>query len=104
MFDTERNQPMRVCAAAFRILALNIGNLERHVDKTHAKFERCLMHGIGCKCRADTRCDATMPPCNHLAVLVEASLDAFRRDGVQEVVTNVIFPRPLHLHWRAKGF
>ena len=32
--------------------------------------------------------------------LVEAGLDALRRDGVQEAMVNVIFPRPLHLYRR----
>src|SRR6266403_5911387 len=67
----------------FRILALDIGDIERHVDKPHAEFEGCLMHRIGCKCRGDAWCNATVLPGNHLAVLVEASLDTFRRDGMQ---------------------
>src|SRR6266850_8546516 len=82
----------------FRILALNVGDLEGHVDKPHAEFERGLMHRIGGKCRGDARRDAAMPPGRHLAVLVEAGLDAFHRDGVQEAVVNVVVPRPLHLY------
>ena len=39
---------------------------------------------------------------DHLAALVEAGLDAFHRDGVQEAVANVVFPRPLHLDGRAE--
>jgi len=31
----------------FRILALNIGDLERHVDQPHAEFEGRRMHRIG---------------------------------------------------------
>ena len=43
-----------------------------------------------------------MPPGDHLAVLVEPGLDALHRDGVQEAVANIVFPRPLHLHRRAE--
>ena len=86
----------------FRILALDVGDLEGHVDKPHAEFERRLMHRIGGKCRGDARRDAAMAPGRHLAVLVEASLDAFHRDSVQETVANVVFPRPLHLYGGAE--
>ena len=58
------------------------------------------MHRVGGKCRGDGRRDAAVPPGDHLAVLVEAGLDPFRRDGVEEVVTHVILPRPLHLYRR----
>jgi len=82
----------------FGIFALDIGDLERHVDQPHAEFERRLMHGIGRKGRGNAGRDAAVPPGHHLAALVEAGLDAFHRDGVQEVVTNVVLPRPLHLY------
>src|SRR2546430_7464100 len=79
----------------FRILALDVGNLEGHVDKPHAEFERRLMYRIGGKCRGDARRDAAMAPGGHLAVLVESGLDAFQRDGVQGGVANVVVSRPL---------
>src|SRR3954454_1713577 len=59
----------------FRIFALNIGDLERHVDQPHAEFKRRLVHRLSSKRRGDARRDAAMPPGRHLAVLVEASLD-----------------------------
>src|SRR5713226_7313077 len=62
------------------------------------------MHRIGGKGRGDAWRDAAMPPCDYLAVLVEASLDAFHGHRVKEAVTNVIVPRPLHLHRRAELF
>src|SRR5712671_6128685 len=78
----------------FRILALNIGDLERHVDQPHAEFEGRRMHRIGREGRGDGWRDAAVTPGNHLAALVEPRFDTFRRDGVKEAVANVVFPRP----------
>ena len=58
------------------------------------------MHRLGREGRGDSRCDAAVPPGNHLAVLVKTGFDPFRRDGMEEVVVKVVFPRPLHLHRR----
>ena len=88
----------------FRVLALDVCDLERHVDKSHAEFEGRLMHRAGRKGRGDAGSDAAVPPRDHLAVLVKASLDAFRGHGVEEAVTDVVVPRPLHLHRRAELF
>src|SRR5215468_1310150 len=93
------NAGMRGC---LRILALDIGDLEGHVDQPHTEFERCLVHRIGGECRGDAWCYAAMSPGRNLAALVEAGLDTFHRDGVQETVADVVFPRPLHLDWRAE--
>ena len=45
---------------------------------------------------------AAMPPSGHLAALVQARLDALHQEGMQEAVTDVVFPRPLHLDRRAE--
>ncbi len=84
----------------FRILALNIGDLERHVDQPHAEFEGRRMQRVGREGRGDGWRDAAVAPGNHLATLVEPRFDTFRRDGVKEAVANVVFPRPLHLYRR----
>ena len=84
----------------FRILALDIGDLERHVDKPHAEFEGRRMRRTCREGRGDGGRDAAVPPGNHLAVFVETGFDPFRRNGVEEAVVKVVFPRPLHLHRR----
>src|SRR5580692_10522924 len=82
----------------FWIFALDVGDLERHVDESHAEFDADLMRRTGGKSRPEAWRDAAVPPSDHLAVGIEAGFDAFGRDRVQEVVANVVLPRPLHLH------
>ena len=57
---------------------------------------------LATKVESNGRRHAAMPPGDHLAVLVEAGLDALDRNGVKEVVMDVVLPRPLHLDRRAE--
>src|SRR4029077_16959652 len=90
---------MRGC---FRVLALDVGDLEREIDQSHTEFERCLMHRTRREGRGDGWCDAAMSPRDHLPVLIKTGLDTFGGYGVQEVVTDVVLSRPLHVHRHTK--
>ena len=85
-----------------RVLAGDVGDLERHVDEAHAEFEGRLVLGTRGECRGDGRGDAAMAPGDHLAALVEPCLDPFHGDRVQEIVADVVLARPLHLDRRAE--
>ena len=80
----------------FRILAANVGDLERQIHESHAKFDGKFMHGFGHEGRKNGRCRTAVPPRDHLAVLVEAGFDSLRRNGVKEVVAEIVLTGPLH--------
>ena len=58
MFETERHQPILVCASASPFSMLHVLDVEGHVDEAHALLERRFVLGIGHEEREDRRCDA----------------------------------------------
>ena len=93
----------RVChgAAAF---TFQVRDVERVIDQPHAEFERCGMIGARFECGSDRRCHAAMPPRRYFAIRIYARIDPFHRDGVVEVVPNVVLTRPGELDRRADRF
>src|SRR5262249_59292544 len=81
-------------------LALDVGDLERQIDQSHAEFERRLMQGTRRKSRGDAWRNAAVAPGDHFAVLVQAGLNTFRRDRMQEVMADIVLSRPLPLDGR----
>ena len=101
MFDTERNQPIRVIAAAspFSIWMLATSNGTSTSPMPSSRSHRCF--GSGPKSESDARRHAAVAPRDRLAARVQPGLDALDRDGVVEAVVDVVLARPLHLDRRA---
>ena len=85
----------------FRVLAANVGDVERQVDEPHPEFERRLMRRTRRERREDGGRHAAVPPSDHFAAFVDPRLDALRRNGVQEVMVDVVLAGPLQPHRRA---
>ena len=86
MFDTERNQPMRVCAVASGFSTRMLGMAKGVSTSAHAELERRLVLGIGREERKHGRRHAAMQPGDRLARRIEPRLDPLHRNGVEEVV------------------
>ena len=94
MLETERNQPMRVMRLTLAVLAAQVGDGEGIVHQPHAEFERRLVVGARLEGGGDRRRHAAVPPCDDLAVGIDAGVDPFDRYGVIEVVLDVVLARP----------
>ena len=67
MFDTERNQPMRVCAAASGFSHWMLAIWNGMIDKSHAEFEWRL-HARSWRAKVETMVGATLR-CRHAITL-----------------------------------
>ena len=97
MFETERNQPIRVWASALPVSQRRLGISNGSVDKAHAELEKCFVVGPLLERRQDRRGDAAVPPGDHLAVGADAGIDPLDRDGVVEIVLEVVLAGPVDL-------
>ena len=75
MFDTERNQPMRVCG--FAHLATQVRHCERNVDQPHAELPRLLEFRVRHKGGPNGWRDAAMPPCDDPPLRIQPRVEAF---------------------------
>ena len=95
MFDTERNQPMRVCASASPFSQRRLGISNGTSTRTPCRA-RPAARAFGSGTKIDRMVGATLR-CRHATTLplrVEPGIDAFGGDGVIVVVLEVVLARP----------
>ena len=103
MFETERNQPMRVCASAspFSQRRLGISNGLSTKPMPSSIGTSCLASAV----KVDRIVGATLR-CRHattLPLLSKPGVDPLDRHGVVVVVLDVVLARPDHLDRRARS-